>query len=122
MSEPERLSVAANGVNLNVYRLGPELGEAGPPVVMLHGMRDVGLSLLPVAEAVAATHPVFLLDLRGHGDSDKPGGYAMVQLVYDLHVVMSELVDEDAKALIRQFGERTGSPPRPGKERGKLKS
>ena len=96
MSEPERLSVAANGVNLNVYRLGPELGEAGPPVVMLHGMRDVGLSLLPVAEAVAATHPVFLLDLRGHGDSDKPGGYAMVQLIYDLHVIMSELVGEDA--------------------------
>ena len=92
MSEPERLSVLANGVRLNVYRLGPELGGSAPPVIMLHGMRDVGLSLLPIAEAVAETHPVFLLDLRGHGDSDKPGGYAMVQLIYDLHVVVGELI------------------------------
>ncbi len=96
MSEPERLSVSANGVMLNVYRLGPDSDRAGPPVVMLHGMRDVGLSLLPIAEAVAETHPVFLMDLRGHGESQKPGGYTMVQLVYDLHVVVSELVGSPA--------------------------
>ena len=96
MSEPERLSVSANGVMLNVYRFGPEQSEATPPVIMLHGMRDVGLSLLPIAEAVARTHPVFLMDLRGHGDSDKPGGYTMVQFVYDLHVVVSELVRSPA--------------------------
>jgi pimeloyl-ACP methyl ester carboxylesterase len=91
MSEPLRLAVSANGVMLNIYRLGPELGDGAPPVVMLHGMRDVGMSLLPVAEAVAEKHPVFLTDLRGHGESDKPGGYAMVQLIYDLHRVMAEL-------------------------------
>lgn len=96
MPEPKRLTVSANGVKLNVYRLGPELNEALPPVVMLHGMRDVGLSLLPVAEAIAEMRPVFLLDLRGHGNSDKPGGYTMVQLVYDLHVVMTELVGSSA--------------------------
>jgi len=96
MSEPERLAVSANGVRLNLYHLGPAPSEAAPPVVMLHGMRDVGLSLLPIAEAVADTHPVFLMDLRGHGDSDKPGGYTMVQLVYDLHVVLSELVGRPA--------------------------
>mgnify|MGYP001825636498 CR=1 FL=1 len=96
MSEPLRLAVSANGVKLNIYRLGPELGDGAPPVVMLHGMRDVGMSLLPVAEAVAEKHPVFLMDLRGHGDSDKPGGYAMVQLIYDLHLVMRELVGAPA--------------------------
>jgi pimeloyl-ACP methyl ester carboxylesterase len=96
MSEPERLIVNANGVKLNIYRLGPDMSDAPPPVVMLHGMRDVGLSLLPIAEAVAETHPVFLMDLRGHGDSDQPGGYAMVQLIYDLHVVMSELLEVPA--------------------------
>jgi pimeloyl-ACP methyl ester carboxylesterase len=96
MSEPRRLAVSANGVQLNLYRLGPEPSDATPPVVMLHGMRDVGLSLLPIAEAIAKTYPVFLMDLRGHGESDKPGGYAMVQLVYDLHVVVSELVKEPA--------------------------
>ena len=73
MSEPERLAVSANGVRLNLYHLGPAPSEAAPPVVMLHGMRDVGLSLLPIAEAVAETHPVFLMDLRGHGDSQRRG-------------------------------------------------
>ncbi len=96
MSEPRRLQVDANGVKLNVYRFGPELGEGGPPVVMLHGMRDVGLSLLPIAEAAAEAHPVFLMDLRGHGDSDKPGGYAMVQLVFDLHMLMQDQVGAPA--------------------------
>jgi pimeloyl-ACP methyl ester carboxylesterase len=96
MSEPERLSVSANGVNLNVYRLGGELSGSAPPVIMLHGMRDVGLSLLPIAEAIAETHPVFLMDLRGHGDSDKPGGYTMIQLVFDLHVLVAERVSVPA--------------------------
>ncbi len=95
MSEPARQTVSANGVNLNVYLLGRQ-NDARPPVIMLHGMRDVGLSLLPIAEALATLHPVYLLDLRGHGNSDRPGGYAMVQLVYDLHVVLSEAVGSPA--------------------------
>lgn len=95
MSEPARQTVSANGVALNLYLLGQQ-HTAAPPVVMLHGMRDVGLSLLPIAEAVAEQHPVYLLDLRGHGHSDRPGGYAMVQLVYDLHVVLAEVVGRPA--------------------------
>jgi len=91
MSEPVRQTVTANGVNLNAYLLGQTHSNV-PPLVMLHGMRDVGLSLLSIAEAVADTHPVYLMDLRGHGGSDKPGGYAMVQLIYDLNVVMGDLV------------------------------
>jgi pimeloyl-ACP methyl ester carboxylesterase len=91
MSEPARQTVSANGVKLNLYQLG-QGGESRAPVVMLHGMRDVGLSLLPIAEAIAQQHPVCLMDLRGHGESDRPGGYAMVQLVYDLHVVLTEVI------------------------------
>ena len=97
MTEPRRQRVNANGVSLNVYSLGEQHGKAGkPPMVMLHGIRDVALSLLPVATTLAEAYPVHLLDLRGHGLSDKPGGYAMVQYVYDLHVVISELVGEPA--------------------------
>ena len=95
MSEPARQTVSANGVNLNVFLLGRQ-NAPNPPVVMLHGMRDVGLSLLPIAEAIAAQYPVYLMDLRGHGSSDRPGGYAMVQLVYDLHVVLNETVGQPA--------------------------
>ncbi|MGE0625345.1 MAG: alpha/beta fold hydrolase [Pseudomonadales bacterium] len=89
MTEPRRLTVDANGVRLNLYALGEE--SENPPVIMLHGMRDVALSLMPVAERLTGAHPVYLPDLRGHGASDKPGGYSMAQLVYDLHAVIEAL-------------------------------
>jgi len=94
MSEPRRVKVDANGVSLNVYQLTDSV-ETGsqPPVIMLHGMRDVGLSLLPIAEAIAREHPVYLMDLRGHGWSDQPGNYAMVQHVFDLHAVLATLAE-----------------------------
>lgn len=109
MTEPVRRSVNANGVSLNVYALsapvppGPA-DEAKPPVVMLHGMRDVALSLMPVATRLAESHPVFLMDLRGHGGSDKPGNYALLQFVFDLHRVMTELVGEPAVLLGHSLG------------------
>jgi len=102
MSEPRRLTVDANGVNLNLYAIGEE--AEGPPVIMLHGMRDVALSLMPVAARLAERHPVYLPDLRGHGASDKPGGYSMAALVYDLHVVIGEV----ARAPVVLFGHSLG--------------
>jgi pimeloyl-ACP methyl ester carboxylesterase len=91
MTEPSRRTVLANGVTLNVYAAGTT--NAATPIVMLHGMRDVGLSLMPIAEPLARQHPVFIMDLRGHGESDKPGNYALSQLVFDLHRVVSEVAD-----------------------------
>lgn len=96
MSEAIRHTVTANGTNLNVYQLGNATAAGKPSVVMLHGMRDVGLSLMPIAAAVAERHCVYLLDLRGHGGSDKPGGYTLVQLVYDLHAVITTLIEAPA--------------------------
>ena len=90
MTEPARRIVESNGVKLNAYALSPH-EPVGPPLVMLHGMRDVALSLMPVATLLAQSHPVYLVDLRGHGRSDKPGSYAMAQFVFDLHQVLTEL-------------------------------
>ena len=97
MSEPIRRTVTANGVDLNIYILAERAGAStSPPVVMLHGMRDVGLSLMPVAAELARDRTVYLMDLRGHGLSDRPGSYAMVQFVFDLQVLMTELVGAPA--------------------------
>ncbi|MEM8769061.1 MAG: alpha/beta hydrolase [Pseudomonadota bacterium] len=100
MTEPSRQSLSVNGAELNVYHFaGPGSVEAGPdpaPMVMVHGMRDVALSLLPQAQAVARTRPVYLMDLRGHGRSAQPGGYAMPQFVFDLEQVLTELVGRSA--------------------------
>lgn len=55
-----------------------------PPLVLVHGMRDNGMSLSGVAEALADDYRVIAPDLRGHGRSENPGSYAMVQFVADL--------------------------------------
>ena len=86
--EPRRHRIDVDGVGLAVLELGP---ADAPPLVMLHGMRDVPESLLPVAEPLARNHRLLLPALRGHGDSDRPGGYAMDQFLYDLYRTVEAL-------------------------------
>lgn len=104
MTEPVRKRVDANGVGLNVYVMGCRTAPHATPVVVLHGMRDVGLSLMPIAARLAEDRPVFLMDLRGHGSSDKPGNYAMVQFVFDLYCVVSQLIGAPAALLGHSLG------------------
>ncbi|MBQ74620.1 MAG: hypothetical protein CMQ20_06285 [Gammaproteobacteria bacterium] len=56
-------------------------------MVILHGMRDHGLSMQTIALAFPEYH-VITVDLRGHGDSDNPGSYTMTQFVADLRALM----------------------------------
>lgn len=104
MTEPVRKRVDANGVSLNVYVMGAQSASQATPVVLLHGMRDVGLSLMPVAARLAEVRPVYLMDLRGHGGSDQPGNYAMVQFVFDLHCVISQLIGAPTALLGHSLG------------------
>src|SRR6266478_10156659 len=46
----------------------------GAPVVALHGLTASYLNFIGVAERLAGRRPLFALDLRGRGDSDKPDG------------------------------------------------
>jgi pimeloyl-ACP methyl ester carboxylesterase len=77
-----------NGIGLSVLELGP---ADGVPLVLLHGMRDVAWSLLPVAEPLAERFRVLLPELRGHGASDQPGCYSIDHFLYDLHQVTEQL-------------------------------
>lgn len=90
MPEPGHLLVDSGGITLHVYTLGD---PGNPPLVMLHGMRDVALSLLRVAEQLAQDYQVLLPDLRGHGRSDKPGSYAMPDYLFDLHRILETCVE-----------------------------
>jgi pimeloyl-ACP methyl ester carboxylesterase len=94
-----RLTV--EGVGLSVLELG---AAAAPPLIMLHGMRDVAASLLPVAEPLATSYRVLLPELRGHGDSDRPGCYGMEHFLFDLHRTM-DLLELPAAAI---FGHSLG--------------
>jgi haloacetate dehalogenase len=58
-------------------RIRARVGGDGPPVLLLHGYPQTSAMWHRVAPELAGTgHTVVLADLRGYGDSDKPGDTA----------------------------------------------
>ena len=57
---------------------------SGPPAVLLHGRGLCAQVWRPTAESLASRFRVVAMDLRGHGDSDKPGGYNWENVAPDL--------------------------------------
>jgi len=69
--------------DIHYWTLGEPSAKRGA-LVLLHGMRDVGRALLPVAEALSDEFYCVMPDLRGHGKSVKPGSYAIQHFLMDL--------------------------------------
>ena len=68
----------------------------GQPVILLHGYTDSSFSYSRVLPALDAKYHVYALDLRGHGESDKPeSGYGLNDFAADVLAFM------DAKRLRR---------------------
>jgi len=64
----------------------------GAPVVALHGLTASYLNFVGIAERLSARRPLFALDLRGRGDSDKPNGpYGMAQHARDVAAAMGAM-------------------------------
>ncbi len=85
MTEVVRHRVESAGAALSVLTLGD---RRNPPLVIVHGIRDVAASLLVIAQPLAQKWFVVLPDLRGHGDSDNSSHYSIWQFIYDLHRVI----------------------------------
>ena len=64
----------------------------GEPVLLLHGLADHSLGWTAVGDRLAnGYHPV-AVDMRGHGESDKPnGGYDFDTVIKDLEQLMEHL-------------------------------
>jgi pimeloyl-ACP methyl ester carboxylesterase len=80
--------ISANGLKLNVQ----QLGEAGPPVIMVHGLMLGTLSswYFSIAPALAQSHRVFMYDLRCHGFSERVSeGFTLAQMAADLDAVVN---------------------------------
>ncbi|MFW5417815.1 alpha/beta hydrolase [Nocardiopsis sp. CNT-189] len=75
-------------------------GGDGPPVLLLHGHPQTHATWREVAPVLAERHTVVAADLRGYGDSGKPGGgpgharYAKREMARDQVRVMRELGHE----------------------------
>lgn len=80
--------ISGDGVELAFgYWLGRDA-----PVIAIHGLTATYISYIGVAERLAGRRPLFALDLRGRGDSDKPAGpYGMVQHARDVAAAMKTL-------------------------------
>lgn len=95
--------VDRNGVTFHTQRLG----EAGPPLVMLHGLVVGSLAswYFTSAPPLAKSHRVLLFDLRGHGLSSRPAtGYGVRSMAQDLAALLEEFGDEPVRLVGHSFG------------------
>ena len=80
--------VPGDGVSLN-YGYWP---GRGAPVVALHGLTASYVNFIGIAERLAGRRPLFALDFRGRGDSEKPAGpYGLAQHARDVVAAMRAL-------------------------------
>lgn len=79
----------STGVRLRYLAQGD---PAGRPVILLHGITDSWFSFSRVLPDLSKAHRVYALDLRGHGDSDRPAdGYAPRDMAADVIAFMDAL-------------------------------
>lgn len=95
MNGAAKLFVTANGLRMKALRWnGPE-GRA--PAVLLHGLTSCAETWSLVAPRLAADRPVIALDLRGHGETDKPDdGYEQENVAADVAAALDALGVETA--------------------------
>src|SRR5262245_22974514 len=73
-----------------------EAGSGDPPLVLLHPWCGDHTFMTPILDRLSGSHRVIAVDLRGHGESDKPeGGYEISNLASDI----AHLCDE---AMVRR--------------------
>lgn len=83
----------STGIRLHYAEQGP---ATGAPIILLHGYSDSWFSYSLVLPALARGARVYALDLRGHGNTDRPAsGYQMRELAADVIAFM------DAKGIVR---------------------
>ncbi|HEY8565534.1 MAG TPA: alpha/beta hydrolase [Beijerinckiaceae bacterium] len=84
-------------VSTEAGRIFARSGGSGPPLVLLHGFPQTHAMWHRIAPALAATHRVVCLDLRGYGWSSAPAGddahetYSKRAMGRDVVRVMEEL-------------------------------
>lgn len=59
----------STGITMKYVEMGQEDGE---PLILIHGMTDNSRSWSLIAPYFTDTYHVYMMDIRGHGDTDKP--------------------------------------------------
>jgi esterase len=61
-----------------------QIGEAGQPMIILHGLFGMSDNWLTISKAFAQRHRIFILDLRNHGQSPRSGVFGYTEMADDL--------------------------------------
>lgn len=92
----------ATGIHMRYVESGPANGE---PVVLLHGMNDSSRSWALMLPFMGKQYHIYALDLRGHGDTDKPTfGYGPEQMAEDVIAFMDALKIDKANLVGHSMG------------------
>ncbi|GHV57077.1 alpha/beta hydrolase [Deltaproteobacteria bacterium] len=65
----KQTAALATGLNMKYVEMGPANGEV---IIFLHGMTDNSRSWSLIAPYFTDKYHIYMLDQRGHGDTDKP--------------------------------------------------
>jgi pimeloyl-ACP methyl ester carboxylesterase len=70
-----------------------DMGErSGPAVVLIHGYTDNARDWVPMLPYVSKRYRLILVDIRGHGQSDKPECcYTRLDFAYDIKLLLDAL-------------------------------
>lgn len=89
-----------DGVNISYIEAG-----TGPDLILIPGWSQSAAQWRKQIEEFSTTHHVVAVDLRGHGDSDKPAhGYRIARLAADLHGLIAELDLQDITWVAHSMG------------------
>ena len=97
MSDDLLPGFAEHWIETEVGRIFARSAGSGPPIVMLHGFPQTHVCWHRIAPALAETHHVVCLDLRGYGRSSAPPGdpqhetYSKRAMGRDVVAVMDQL-------------------------------
>ncbi|MCU1604552.1 MAG: alpha/beta hydrolase [Modestobacter sp.] len=78
---------------------------AGPDLLLVPGWSQTAAQWRKQIEDFSATHHVIAVDMRGHGESDKPDhGYRIARLATDLHDLVNQLDLTDVTWIAHSMG------------------
>ena len=96
----------ANGyATVNGIRMHYVVGGEGPPIVLVPGAHHTWYGYRKIMPALARSHRVIAVDIRGMGGSDKPpSGYDKKTMAGDLHALVRQLGHERVNIVGHDIG------------------
>jgi pimeloyl-ACP methyl ester carboxylesterase len=100
MTIETRSITTADGVRLNVLEAG-----RGKPLVLIPGWSQTAAQFRRQLDGLSDRYRVIAIDMRGHGDSDKPAhGYRIQRLAQDVRQVLVAMDLQDVTILGHSMG------------------